>query len=47
MIMSYEKMSKDIAGVLRDTLRFMGNWPIDDMRILKSVRRRVLKICAP
>jgi hypothetical protein len=37
MVLSYEKMSKDPGGVLRDTLRFMGNWPIDATRISESV----------
>ena len=38
MITSYEKISNDPGKVLRDTLRFMGNWPIDDARISESVR---------
>ena len=38
MIVSYEKMTKDPGIALRDTLRFMGNWPIDDARISESVR---------
>jgi Sulfotransferase domain len=38
VITSYEQMSKDLDGVLRDTLRFMGNWPIDDTRVAESAR---------
>jgi hypothetical protein len=37
MVISYERMSNDLGGVLRDTLRFMGNWPIDEARISESV----------
>jgi hypothetical protein len=38
MVISYEKMSKDPGAVLRETLQFMGNWPIDDTRIAESAR---------
>jgi hypothetical protein len=37
IVISYEQMSKDLGTVLRDTLRFMGTWPIDDRRISASV----------
>jgi hypothetical protein len=30
MTVSYEKMSKELGGALRDTLRFTDNWRVDD-----------------
>jgi hypothetical protein len=38
MITSYEKMSKNPEEVLRDTLRFMGSWPVEFSRIAESAR---------
>jgi Sulfotransferase domain len=37
MVISYEKMTRDLGSVLRDTLRFMGNQPVDDAHISESV----------
>jgi hypothetical protein len=46
MVISYEQMSKDLGLLLRDSLRFMGNWPIDEIPISESVLAASLKICA-
>ncbi|HLL27713.1 MAG TPA: sulfotransferase domain-containing protein [Xanthobacteraceae bacterium] len=38
MITSYERIFKDPGKVLRDTLHFIGNWPIDEKFIAESVQ---------
>jgi hypothetical protein len=36
LVLSYERMHADLAGVLRDTLRFVG-WPVDEPGIANAV----------
>ncbi len=38
IVISYEEMTKSSEKILRDTLRFMGSWPIDDARVAESAR---------
>lgn len=36
LVLSYEQMHVDLAGTLRETLRFVG-WPVDEARIARAV----------